>query len=153
VTHVLAQLASGEQDSSKFCSHAKDFILGEPKIAALGLEEYMLQQCNTRREEAVAAIEGEFRAHGTKEDLEWFEYITQHAASQHTFKQGVRDEGRDAVKLADFMETEEARIARLHPAHVLALRLCAPPPPPPAPSSLSPCKDVSWACDAHVVGV
>ena len=149
----MAQLASGVQDSSKFCSDARDFILGEPKIAALGLEEYMQQQCNTRREEAVAVIEGEFRAHGTKEDLEWFEYITQHTASQQTFEQGVRDEGREAVKLADFMEMEEAQIARLHPAHVLALRLCDPPPPPLAPSSISPCKDVSWACDAHVVCV
>jgi hypothetical protein len=119
----------GAQQHGKYSSTAIDFVLGEPVIAALGLEDYMKQgfadywvhpnSC----EEALAAIEKEFRTHGTDEDREWFEYITKCAASERVCAQGIRDHNRKSYVLADFAASKEATIAHLNLAHVLALRL------------------------------
>jgi hypothetical protein len=130
LSRVWAQLTSSTQQAgSKFCAAARDFILGEPKIAALGLEEYMGQGCSARScGEAVDAIEKEFRVHGTAEDLQWFDYIMHRTASERACPQGTRDAGRGSVALADFCGMEEAQIAHLNVAHVLALRLYAHPP-------------------------
>jgi hypothetical protein len=111
-------------DSSKFCATARDFILGEPKIAALGLEEYMKQPCSAHTcDDAIAAIEQEFRNHGTEEDLTWYDYIKHQTTSEQPCEQGTRDQGRGHIALADFAAMDEAKIACLNLAHVLALRL------------------------------
>jgi hypothetical protein len=118
------RLQLSAQETSKFCATARDFILGEPKIAALGLEEYMKQTCSAHTcDDAIAAIEQEFLAHGTDEDREWFDYIKHHAASEQAHAKGTRDKGRAPVALADFAAMDEAKVAHLHLAHVLALRL------------------------------
>ena len=122
-----------DDENVKYSSNARDFILGEPIIAALGLEDYMRQGFShywvhpNSCDEALAAIDEEFRAHGTDEDREWFDYIRNHAASEKKCHQGIRDHNRDPIMLADFLKSKEAKIARLNLAHVLALRLYSSP--------------------------
>jgi hypothetical protein len=125
----MQRRTSNAQELSKYSSTARDFILGEPNIAALGLDVYMQQGSSTywvypnSCEEAVDAIEKEFRLYGTDEDQEWFDYIMHQAASEQPFMQGIRDQGRAPVTIKHFAASEEAKIAHLNLAHVLALRL------------------------------
>jgi hypothetical protein len=123
---------SSPEEFGKFNANAKDFILGEPIVAALGLEDYMKKGFGDywvhpdTVDQAVAAIETEFRLHGTAEDREWFDYIMNHPASERKCHQGTRDKGRDPITLTGdkgFSSKEEAIIANLNLAHVLALRL------------------------------
>jgi hypothetical protein len=118
--------------SSKYSSTAKDYMVGYGtlRLAALGLDAYMKQGFSdywvypNSCEEALAAIEKEFRLHGTDNDREWYDYIMYHAASeQECIPQGTRDKGRGPVTLKDFVHFQEARMAHLSLAHVLALRL------------------------------
>ena len=123
------KIASTSPGLGKYSSTARDYILGEPSVAALGLDVYMKQGFSdywvlpNSCEDALAAIEKEFRVHGTDEDREWFDYIRNHAASEHACKQGLRDEGRGSVRLQDFVASKQAVSAHLNLAHVLALRL------------------------------
>jgi len=123
-------LPMGAAASSKYSSTARDYIVGEPSLAALGLDVYMKQGFSdywvypNSCEEALAAIEKEFRLHGTDKDREWYDYIMHHAASeQECIPQGTRDKGRGPVTLKYFADSREATIAHLNLAHVLALRL------------------------------
>jgi hypothetical protein len=114
---------------NRYSSTARDYILGAPSLAALGLDVYMKQGFDdywllpNSCEEALAAIEKEFRTHGTDEDREWFHYIRNCSASQQACVQGIRDEGRGPVRLEDFAKSTQAINAHINLAHVLALRL------------------------------
>lgn len=126
------KLPTSPEEFGKFNADAKDYIVGEPIVAALGLEDYMKKGFGDywtqpdSVDQAVAAIETEFRMHGTAEDREWFDYIMNHPASERKYRQGTRDKGHGPITLAGekgFASKKEAVVANLNLAHVLALRL------------------------------
>ena len=107
---------------TKFSSYASDLVTGVPKIAALGLEAYM-KQSMALPNNGVAAIEKEFKKYGTETDKKWLKYIMYEPASCLENEWGIRDDGRDGVHIEWFHQHENAKIAGLTLAHVLALRL------------------------------
>jgi hypothetical protein len=123
------KLPSSPEEFGKFNANAKDYIVGEPIVAALGLEDYMKKGFSDHWaqpdsvDQAVAAIETEFRLYGTAEDQEWFDYIMNHPACERTYRQGTRDKGHGAITLKGFASKKEAIVANLDLAQVLALRL------------------------------
>jgi hypothetical protein len=122
-----AKLASATEEDTKYAPHAHAYLTRQPKIAALGLEEYMgigEEDAAALMRGGAAAIRGEFQQHGTAEDQEWLEYIWAQPASEKQVKGGVRDKGRDGTMVfRDFVASPAAREANLTEAHVLALRL------------------------------
>jgi hypothetical protein len=139
--------AAGDDEASappsKFGGAAKDLITGRPAEAALGVNHYMKVSATAALPtvaEGVKAIEEEFERSGNDEDLDNLDYILHKAAgsSDKAFPNGNlrrdcdsdgkllperRTADNTAMTFRDFCEHPASKIAHLHPAHVLALRL------------------------------
>ena len=107
-------------------------VTGEPKIAALGLEEYV-PVLKGFKDKTVTAMEAEFKEHDRdtgdgKTLLWWFEYVSEKKAVEEKMKWGSRDSGHAGLSLDDFVQMRQAQDAKLSVEHVLALRLytCTP---------------------------
>mmetsp|Transcript_10399 Transcript_10399/g.15662 ORF Transcript_10399/g.15662 Transcript_10399/m.15662 type:complete len:642 (+) Transcript_10399:176-2101(+) len=122
LTNTTSTTSSYTVRETKFSSYASDLVTGVPKTAALGLETYMKQSMALPKD-GVSAIEKEFERYGTETDKKWFKYIMYEPASRLEDDWGIRDDGRDGVRLNWFHQHENAKIAGLTLAHVLALRL------------------------------
>ena len=58
------------------------------------------------------------------EVLYHWKYVVEKKSSEHEYKNGIRDKGRDGKSLSDFMECKEVKDAKgLERTHVIALRL------------------------------
>ena len=111
---------------SRFAGEAHDLVMGTITDAARGLAFFLCIEEQSLREglaEGETAIAREVRVHGDALLGEWFDYIMLVPASETLFSQGVCDQGRAGMLLADFVAAPEARCAGLSTAHVLALRL------------------------------
>lgn len=73
----------------------------------------------------IAAIEAEFRTHGTADDVECFEYVRHGKTgdSVRRWPNGVLDEGRPAGLKLEWFHAQAPAAAKLTMAMVLALRL------------------------------
>lgn len=106
-----------------------EMVTGQPITSALGVHRFLgVEDATLYRglSEGVPAIEREFEAHGTADDLECLEYVLRQASgsNQRVWANGVLDEGREAgLLLHDFVQHPAAKQANLTVAHVLALRL------------------------------
>jgi len=130
------KLDSSESAPGKLGDHVSDLITGEPKAAALGLEEYMKFDLSAAlaHSSKLEAIEAEFKLAEDKtlDDGRtlwwWFDYVKNQPASSSEVRWGARDLGHDGMRLKDFWQTDEATKARLKEEHVMALRLytCTP---------------------------
>ena len=119
----------------KFASDVRELLSGEPKTAALGLEDYMRAEMHEvlgAHASKVDAIVAEFEASKDDALLWWLHYVLHEPASCETMPWGEReggvDEGRTGLRLRDFLERPQASKAKLRLEHVLALRLytCTP---------------------------
>ena len=63
------------------------------------------------------------KKYGTEIDKKWFRYIMHEPTSRLENEWGIRDDGHEGVNLEWFHQHENAKIAGLTLAHVLALRL------------------------------
>jgi hypothetical protein len=123
----------GEAADGKFASNVQDLLTGEPKAAALGLDDYMSfnleERLNIFGNDKRGAIEAEFQK--KKFDLcqdgntlwDWFNYVANRKASSGAVRWGDRDAGHEGMRLEDFLAMPQAQKARLKIEHVLALRL------------------------------
>ncbi|KAL3925719.1 MAG: hypothetical protein SGPRY_003584 [Prymnesium sp.] len=66
---------------------------------------------------------GEERTQIVTDVRDWLDYVLQQPTSEKEYLNGIRDAGRDSVYFTYFANHEMARMAKLQPAHVLALRL------------------------------
>jgi ankyrin repeat protein len=140
---ACSQITAGHDQ--RFASDPCTLVFGSPQQAALGLVDYL---CVAEGElfrqvgNGIAAIQQEF-AFASAEDQECLRYALHEEAgsSKITFQDGLcRDCGSDGcvlcerqvadeaggqrgMRLADFVAHPHARIAKLLPAEVLALRL------------------------------
>jgi hypothetical protein len=73
--------------------------------------------------EAEKAIKNEVAATKDKELIELLDYVINQPASEKTYENGTRDEGRNGTTLEDFMKDRNAIKAKLTRPHVIALRL------------------------------
>ena len=133
---VAAERAHADTDegalNGKFASNVKELLTGEPKAAALGLEDYMDFNYKQRIDEfgsIRAAIEAEF--HDKKDQVcddgktlwYWFDYVAYQAASPAKVRWGDRDTNHDGMRLEDFLAMPQAQKAHLKIEHILVLRL------------------------------
>ena len=133
---------AGGGGGSRFVGEPAQMVHGEPTDAALGVNYYMgFVGSMPALGDGVAAIQREFAAHGTDVDRECLDYVLHQRAGSNprTFDNGGlrRDCDADGNVLAcrlnaaglgmdfsDFVSDPRARdVAKLSPAHVLALRL------------------------------
>jgi hypothetical protein len=154
----MAHAKGGEAGvgEGKYANDLRDLLTGEPKAAALGLEDYMVFDLLARLEaispEEVAATEDALRKQGVPQDCrcdfkkialiesefrnnkdklcgdgktlwDWFHYVAHQAASAESVRWGNRDTGHDGMRLVDFLETPQAKKAKLSLEHLLVLRL------------------------------
>jgi predicted secreted protein len=81
-----------------------------------------------RRQMATANGDGKWRrqmatANGDGKSLwDWFDYVAHQAASAESVCWGNRDTGHDGMRLVDFLETPQAKKAKLGLEHILVLR-------------------------------
>jgi hypothetical protein len=127
---MAALMAVPTSGSAKFCApSARELVLGRPEAAALGIASYLhvdVFELFSKLMNGVQAIEDEFLANGTPEDIECVEYILHRAAGDNrgqVFVNGVRDQNRNGERLADFTAHKDAVKAQLTEAHVAALRV------------------------------
>jgi len=112
---------------SRFTGQRQDLIMGHISDAARGLarllcvdeQQLLMRMCK----EGEAAIAREIQKHGDSELLHWFNYVREQTASECKFPNGIRDKGHAGMRLSDFLEAPQARLAGLTLPHVLALRL------------------------------
>ena len=133
--------SSETRGDGKFACDVHELVIGEPKVAALGLDEYMkfdlpsaIESFRNFQDPKVEAIEAEFKRAGNKLLLDgktlwdWYDYVRNQAASNEAVQWGDRDTGHDGMRLDDFLEMPQATRGKLRREHVLALRLytCTP---------------------------
>lgn len=127
--HALQSLDVSETPSkvtSKFVAPPKALMMGRPVDAALGLAFYMRVEDDDMyalMNRGMAAILDEFEREGTGDDSYWLDYVLRQPAAEARMRHGVRDQGRNGERFADFVRHPNSRQANLSEAHVLALRL------------------------------
>ena len=119
-------------EGTRFFEDAYELQTGRPEDAARGLEDRMrvdaaaLYARITRGAEGIVEEAQEFAA-GTPEHCaelrELVDYVVNQRTSERTYPNGVRDQGRNAVRPAYFISHAVAQEARLSEAEVLALRI------------------------------
>jgi hypothetical protein len=115
-----------ELQASRYNAQVKQLVCGEFEDAANGLIE--LLQCSEdelydKVKGGLPAMLAEAGAYGNAEVSELYDYVINQPASAKQYPNGVRDEGREGMRLADFMAHEYVKIAKLTEPEVAALRL------------------------------
>jgi hypothetical protein len=70
----------------------------------------------------IATIEEEVRRLGDEEAVRDLDYVLKQKSSMKEYDNGIRDEGREGMRLADFLSLPECQEAKLKEAEVAALR-------------------------------
>jgi hypothetical protein len=136
VLHTLLKLRTIEQKrpligrDEKFVGKPMDFVCGQFAQAAGGVIKLLnVDEIQLKRSElmGVKAIEDEVKALGDK-DVEkvvacQLDYILHQEATTQKFENGVRDQGHEGMRLDDFVNHPNSKIAGLTVAEVVALRL------------------------------
>ena len=108
----------------KFVTRA--LVTGLLAEATQGLTSYLGKSAAEMRvamARGEAAIVDEVAAYADAETSELLNYVMHERCSEKAYPNGVRDQGRPPMRLADFMAHDSARRAGLERAHVIALRL------------------------------
>lgn len=123
----VAATAGQDKDlGDKFGVVPAELMCGEFEHAAKGFFRLLNvdeDDVNERLKLGVKAILEEVAKLGDKVVSDHLEYILYHPASEKKYANGVRDKGRNGMRLADFVQHKIAKIAELKEAEVVALRL------------------------------
>ena len=128
---VLAEGARGG-GGGKFESTPDELVFGRSADSVMPIahfmhaDEWRVAMAAAQEDGGVGAIEAEFAAHGSPDDLECLNYVLHGATgdSTRTWDNGVLDAPRPAgLRFEHFATRPEAVAARLERGHVLALRL------------------------------
>jgi hypothetical protein len=117
---------ASERSGGRFTSTPKELICGEFEHAANGLYRLLNvdeDDVNDWTKEGIKAMEKEVKRLGDKDVSEHLSYILNEPSSEKTYSNGVRDKGRNGMRLVDFVRHENATVAGLKEAEVAALRL------------------------------
>ena len=118
--------AKVSERGGRYAGNTKELICGEFQHAARGIFKFMnVDQDDVVKGamQGVKAMEAEVAVLGNKEVSEHLDYILYEASSEKEYENGVRDKGRNGMRLADFLKHENAKVSGLKEAEVAALRL------------------------------
>jgi len=118
--------ATASERGDKFTSGPKELVCGEFKYAAKGIFSLMNvseDEINGKLMRGVEAMEEEVERLGDKDVSDLLKYILYEPASEKEYPNGVRDKGRNGMRLADFAKHPNAMEAELNLAEVAALRV------------------------------
>jgi len=110
----------------KFNSMVGKFINGEFVDAANGLAELLQvddEDHTVKIKAGMPALEAEIEACGDELVKEAFRYVVREVCSEKKYPNGVRDKGHVGKRLIDFLNHENAILAKLTECEVVALRM------------------------------
>jgi hypothetical protein len=119
-------VTAGQERGGKYGVVAKELVCGEFEHAAKGFFRLLQvdeDEVNEKLKLGVKAMLEEVAKLGDKDVSDHLEYILYHPASEKKYLNGVRDKGRNGMRLSDFVQHKIARDAELKEAEVVALRL------------------------------
>jgi len=129
-TFVKACLFQPRSDAAnngaKFLSDPKKLIIGEFEHAAGGFAQLCCvdeDEIGALVAQGLPAVRQEIEAYGKPGVLEHFDYVVNEASSEKAFPNGIRDKGREGLRLADYMKHPNAKTSGVKEAEVAALRI------------------------------